>query len=128
VRWFVVLWWPSSHALASWWFQPTQALQDIHQRGIVHRDISPNNVLFTTTPPGDDSGVGSTVVLDFGLALQGRRLGTTWYSSAVGVGTRCFIAPEMRRTLALCSHKVDVWSAGVLIAFQVTRTDPSSSP
>jgi serine/threonine protein kinase len=99
-----------------------QALQDMHQRGIVHCDISPNNVVFTTTLPGDDSGLGSTVVLDFGLALQDRPLGTTWRSNALGAGTRCFIAPEIRRPIANCSHKVDVWSAGVVIAFQVTAT------
>jgi serine/threonine protein kinase len=99
-----------------------QVLQDIHQCGIIHCDISPNNVVFTTMLPGDNSGVGSTVVLDFGLALQDRPLGTTWCSNALGAGTHCFIAPEMQRPLANCSHKVNIWSTGVVIAFQVTTT------
>jgi len=105
-----------------------QALHNIHQRGIVHCDISPNNVVFTTTLPGGGSGDYSTVVLDFGLALQGTPLGTTWWSDASGAGTRCFIAPEVRRPLAICSHKIDVWSAGVIIAFQVLATTLTQLP
>ena len=38
-------------------------------------------------------------------------------------GTQGYVAPEVRAG-RMCSHKVDVWSAGVLVASQVPPTHP----
>ncbi|EGT33080.1 hypothetical protein CAEBREN_08747 [Caenorhabditis brenneri] len=49
-------------------FQITTVLEAIHSKGIVHRDVKPDNIL-VTFPEGPDNRV-SIIVGDFGLALQ----------------------------------------------------------
>ncbi len=104
----------------------------------MHHDISPTNVLFTTAPssssstsgsgvPPDQEGpaedaAGTTILIDFDLALDKRPLGSTWWPDDIS-GTRSYIAPEVRAQ-SRCDHKIDVWSAGVLIAFQVHTPPP----
>jgi serine/threonine protein kinase len=96
-----------------------QAVNDIHERGVVHCDISPSNVMFTTGAQHgeEEEEEGSTVLLDFGSALAEQPRGARWYQRS-NWGTTGFVAPEVV-AFGKCSHKIDVWSAGALIAFQV---------
>jgi serine/threonine protein kinase len=100
---------------------PFKAIRDIHECGIVHHDISPPNVLYVTAPGGD--GPARTILLDFGLALHGQPLGSSWHEYDP-TGTKGFIAPELTKQLP-CDHKIDVWSAGAVLAFQVRNHVPS---
>jgi cell division control protein 7 len=47
------------------------SLKDIHQRGIMHRDVKPANFLY-------DYETGEGVLCDFGLAEVGCALYTSW--------------------------------------------------
>jgi serine/threonine protein kinase len=93
----------------------TQAVHDIHERGVVHSDISPSNVVFTTG--GAQDGEGSSVLIDFGNALTDRPRGAAWRQQSYW-GTTGFRAPEVVEC-GKCSLVIDVWSAGAVIAFQV---------
>ena len=91
-----------------------QAVHDMHERGVVHNDISPANVVFVR---GAQDGEGTTVLLDFGTALTDRPRGAAWRLQEYW-GTTGFRAPEVV-ALGKCSLMVDMWSAGAVIAFQV---------
>ncbi len=98
-----------------------QALRELHELGVVHHDISHNNVLYC-------SPTEKLTLIDFEVATK-QRLGSTW-SEFAPVGTPGYLAPELLDRCGWCpqvSHKIDIWAAGVLIAWQV-RTRASQQP
>jgi serine/threonine protein kinase/tetratricopeptide (TPR) repeat protein len=80
--------------------QLTEGLCALHDRGMVHRDIKPQNVLVT--------GSGRVVLVDFGLAHD------VGAQPAQISGTRAFMAPEQAAGQALTSA-ADWFSFGVML-------------
>jgi hypothetical protein len=88
-------------------------LAAIHEAGIAHRDVTPQNVL--------RMGDGRLVVSDFGLATE-----ISQTTTSIHGGTLAYMAPEVVRG-ERASFASDLWSLGVVIHEIVFGTRPAWS-
>ena len=94
--------------------QVCAAVTHAHQKGVVHRDLKPGNVLVA-----DEGGVPHAKVIDFGLAkAMGQKLTDATLFTEAGrvVGTPEYMAPEQADpTNADIDTRVDVYALGVML-------------
>ena len=105
----VLTWKDSVHFI----IQILRALQHAHDRGIVHRDIKPQNIMLFTD--------GTIKVMDFGIAKFAREEGRTATDQAIG--TVHYISPEQARG-DVTDEKSDIYSVGVMLYEMLTGQKP----
>ncbi|HJT33051.1 MAG TPA: tetratricopeptide repeat protein [Pirellulales bacterium] len=100
-----------------------QAVQHAHQKGIIHRDIKPTNVMVTL-----HDGQPVVKVIDFGVAKAlGQQLTekTLFTNFAQLIGTPLYMSPEQAEMSGLdVDTRSDVYSLGVLLYELLTGTTP----
>ncbi|MFR2345429.1 MAG: Stk1 family PASTA domain-containing Ser/Thr kinase [Acutalibacteraceae bacterium] len=93
--------------------QILQALQHAHERGIIHRDIKPQNIMVLED--------GSIKVMDFGIARFTQAETQTMTDKAIG--SVHYIAPEQARGGHI-NDKADIYSVGVMLYEMLTGQLP----
>ncbi|HEX8291634.1 MAG TPA: protein kinase [Pyrinomonadaceae bacterium] len=94
-----------------------------HRRGIVHRDIKPDNII--VTPADEDRPAESVKVVDFGIAKL-RDLaaeGSTLTEAGMMVGTLFYMSPEQCKGEPLDS-RADVYSLGAMLHEMLAGAPP----
>ncbi len=85
------------------------ALGDIHEKGILHRDLKPQNLMFRND--------GSLAIVDFGIAKHIDSVDRTSHGEILG--TPRYMSPEQVQGRAL-DLRTDIYSAGVLLFQMLT--------
>lgn len=106
-----------------YWEQMLEALDEVHQNGVIHADIKPANFILVK---------GNLKLIDFGLACKLEPGQDTIQRDFVG-GTKDFLSPEVYLTHDLnnekdsslsrgskkagitVSHKIDIWALGIIL-------------
>ena len=96
--------------------QILRALQHAHDKGIVHRDIKPQNIMMFTD--------GTIKVMDFGIAKFGREEGKTATDQAIG--SVHYISPE-QASGDVTDAKSDIYSVGAMMYEMLTGRKPFDS-
>ncbi|KAG8956482.1 hypothetical protein FRC03_010818 [Tulasnella sp. 419] len=99
-------------AIKSLLYQVAQGLKYIHSRGVIHRDIKPDNLMINQQ--------GIVKIIDFGLAV----LATADEADRMAyAGTPGFMAPEIENAQP-CTTACDIWSLGICIVELLTGRIP----
>jgi serine/threonine protein kinase len=101
--------------------QVIDAVKYAHERSILHRDISPNNVLVFFE---NDQVI--IKVADFGLGKDAESISHYTASSASGYGQILYVSPEQRQKLKDATFQSDIYSLGKLVYFIYTGRDPDN--
>ena len=100
-----------------------EAIQHAHQKGIIHRDIKPTNILVST-----DGDRPVPKVIDFGIAkaTHGRLTDRTLFTQfREFIGTPAYMSPEQAQMSAIdVDTRSDIYSLGVLMYELLTGQTP----
>ncbi|MCY2961920.1 MAG: serine/threonine-protein kinase [Planctomycetota bacterium] len=104
--------------MARFFVQVAEGLHNLHEHGIVHRDISPANIMVTWPDQ-------RAVIMDLGLAaLQDASFSVTTDKSAI-LGTLKYMAPEMlQKAYAELDRRADVYALGATMYEVVSGRPP----
>jgi eukaryotic-like serine/threonine-protein kinase len=96
--------------------QAALGLQHAHERGMVHRDIKPQNLMVGRK--------GQVKVLDFGLARLAADEDTSSTTEGMILGTPDYIAPEQAANARSADIRSDIYSLGGTLYFALTGQPP----
>ncbi len=99
--------------------QILKALQHAHERGVIHRDIKPQNIMLLN----DNRTIK---VADFGIARFNNMSDTKTISDGAAIGSVHYISPEQAKG-EVVDNKTDIYSVGVLLYEMITGQLPFQS-
>lgn len=92
-----------------------RALEAVHAKGLIHRDIKPNNIFLEKN--------GALKLLDFGIARDLARRTRLTTTGAV-IGTPAYLSPEQACAEKHLDATTDLWSLGALLYEALTGRPP----
>jgi len=90
--------------------QVCEGLAEAHARGIVHRDVKPDNLFLVERAPGRQI----VKLIDFGISKISFAEKGNLETSMI-MGSPCYMSPEQLRSTATVDHRTDLWSLGATL-------------
>jgi tRNA A-37 threonylcarbamoyl transferase component Bud32 len=95
--------------------QTAMGLATAHDRGVIHRDIKPGNLMITSR--------GTVKIADFGIALSAQDLSKKLTSTGEFVGTPGYLSPEVCLGKPV-DQRSDIFSLGIVLFEMLTGRTP----
>jgi len=93
-----------------------EALKHAHQRGLIHRDVKPENVILTKE--------GNVKLADLGLARPTADENWAMAEAGMAIGTPYYISPEQVRGQVDVDIRADIYSLGATLYHMITGRVP----
>src|SRR5690348_836042 len=87
-------------------YQTAQGLVTAHDKGVIHRDIKPGNLMITAK--------GAVKIADFGIALSSQDFSKKLTSTGEFVGTPGYLSPEVCQGKPV-DQRSDIFSLGIVL-------------
>lgn len=99
----------------NFFFQLLEAVDYVHQQGLIHRDLKPSNIFFSLDGQikVGDFGLVKDVEDAFDLELIKKGSPSIYRGHTVEVGTQLYMSPEQFKT-RIYDNKVDIYSLGLI--------------
>ena len=118
----------SVHFVVACMIQVCEVLAEAHAKGIVHRDIKPQNIFLLKGEPS----VPKVKVLDFGLAkVVSSEVAAASLAGTIDgalLGSPHYMSPEQVRSARTVDARTDVWSLGATMYKLLTGEAPFAAP
>ena len=114
---------PTMAQLKRWMLEAARGLGALHERGVIHRDIKPGNLLLTKANSLEPERVK---VADLGIASSGNLFGPRLTQLGSILGTTGYLAPEAMQPDLSLDARADQYSLGVVFFELLARRAPFS--
>jgi serine/threonine protein kinase len=111
-------------------FLTALGLQHIHEKGMVHRDLMPDNLMLVPAPSPQENTLRSMVkIIDLGLGRllfdpQNKEVPDWLTNEGALLGTPDYVAPEQARDARRVDIRADVYSLGCVLYHAVAGEPP----
>ena len=95
-----------------------------HERGVVHRDLKPDNIFLV--PDHEGGELPQVKILDFGIAKLESTAPSNRTTMGLLLGTPAYMSPEQCRGAADCDHRTDLYALGCILFEMLAGLQPYS--